>query len=79
MSDRKYRTTQQLENDVRYNRRMQNTHKLRADAAQEELDRRAALTHPVDILEHIAAEAGIELAPEKVAEGRRICDEMVEA
>lgn len=42
MSDRKYRTVEQLHNDVSYNRRMQNTHMLRANSAQEELERRAA-------------------------------------
>lgn len=40
MSDIRYRTIAQLENDIRYNRRMQNTHKMRADAAEQELVRR---------------------------------------
>lgn len=40
MSDIRHRTLAQLENDVRFNRLMQNTHKLRAEAAEAEIQRR---------------------------------------
>lgn len=40
MSDIRYRTDAQLRSDVKFNRGRQNTHKMRADAAENELARR---------------------------------------